>query len=148
MIAQRRVRVGSRWFVLSAHAIERYCERVKPALEVPQVIAELERLFAATEATSVCPGWAPADGRHTDEWIVIADAIVFPVIGPLIVTCLTRGASGERVRAARARARQDRSEDRGPRGSDRRFKRAQQTKRGGFARDSRRRRRELREGVE
>ena len=83
----------------SHHAVERYRERVRPALDVDGAFRELLSLVsAAAEVVSEPPQWCPW-GSAACGYLVIGD-VVFPLIARpgvhVATTCLTKGAYGSR----------------------------------------------------
>ena len=67
----------------SEHAIERYLQRVKPALEADAVRKELSRLLATAVVSRTPPGWVrPGTGDVTPAaYLLLADGeICLPVI--------------------------------------------------------------------
>ncbi len=102
----------------SEHAIERYLQRVKPALEADAVRKELSRLLATAVVSRTPPGWVrPGTGDVTPAaYLLLADGeICLPVIvahgddGPWTATTaltasIAEGAQRER-RNRRAQAR-------------------------------------------
>lgn len=125
---------------LSEHAVERYQERVKPALSREQAMADVVRVLALADRRGAAPAWVTSE-RDAHEWRVLADDIAFPVRDGVVVTCLTRSQPGDVLR-------EERSEG-GPR-HRRRRKNAPgyRTEHGKVAREARRRRRELQERVD
>lgn len=110
-----------RLVTVAPHALERYIERVRPAMTPRQAAKDLRRLVAATgRVLDRPPAWAVRQ-RHGDitGWVALGEDIVFPVIGGCCIpTCLTRGglspAAVERRRVKQAR-RQERAHRRGMR---------------------------------
>lgn len=106
---------------LSPHAVDRYNERVKPALGRADAEAELERLIAHGETVRRSPEWMRwTQATFNERYLVIAGDLVLPLrrcgTAWVAVTCLARGciseASRERRNRHRARqraARRDRS---------------------------------------
>lgn len=131
----RAVIVGGRKLFIIEHAVERYQERVKPALDRPQALAELRQLLPSATLTSSRPSWVISGApRPRPEWVVLTDSIVFPVMRGALVTCLTRGEVGTEMRLEHRRERRERRErDRQP---------GARQKYGKVSRDDRRRRRE------
>lgn len=134
-----RVRVGVRYLQLAEHTIERYGERVKPALTREQIATELVGMLAGAELVTEMPAWITGTER-ADEWVLLTDAIVFPVIAGRITTCLTRGEVGAEIRVVRAQERRERRERDGRPGA--------RKKHGKVARDARNARRRVRDGRE
>lgn len=133
-----RARVGHRSVLISDHAVERYGERVKPTLSKTQVVAEIPGMVALGELQRRIPTWAARTSERADEWIVIGDSIAFPVLGDILVTCITRSEVGAEIRTVRQEERKRTDPD----GFRRKHK-----QHGKVARDERRRARDLREGT-
>lgn len=133
------VRVGGRTLVLSRHALERYQERVKPTLEGEALVADLRRVIVHAEVVERAPGWV-RDEHAASSFVVLGDAIVFPVVAGSLATCLTRSGIGDESRSGKARARRERAERRSQPGV--------RKKHGRVERDARRRRRAGREPVD
>lgn len=106
MKADRVVFVGHRRLHLCRHAVERYQERVRPALGLAQVLSELDRVLRHATVTRERPEWATGSNAAT-EWVVLTDSICFPVVGADLVTCLTRGEFGSKVRVVRQEDRRE-----------------------------------------
>ena len=111
---------------LTDHAIARYCERVKPALDPQQAEGELLALMEQGRVISE-PAWR-VDFPSTDCYLELCDGIVLALSrerkGYIATTTLTRGGSSS-----------SRREDRNKRKADRR--RARRTKRQMEYRDKR-----------
>lgn len=96
---------------LSRHAVERYRDRLRPALSLPAAKRELQRL-ASTQGVLVSerPEWCCSDhGRG--GFLLLGDDVCLPVAldagrVALALTCLVRGdlPEGERRRRNRRRA--------------------------------------------
>ncbi len=95
--------------ILSAHAIERYRDRVKPDLTFEEANAELRRLLRTAAVVSELPSWS--NDQHEDAtYAVLSDGIVLVVLSDqyaagVAVTCLTRAGVSDRTRAKRNRRR-------------------------------------------
>ena len=95
--------------ILTAHAVERYRDRVKPHLTFEEANAELRRLLRHATISSQRPSWT--NDKHEDAtYAVLSDGIVLVVLGDqhaagVAVTCLTRGGVGDEARAKRNRRR-------------------------------------------
>jgi hypothetical protein len=124
------VRIGARRLQVGAHALERYQERVRPALDGDALLADLSRVLLHAELMRVAPAWVGGDER-AEEWVVLGDAIAFPVRGGVVATCLTRSQPGEANREKMNRGRQERAR--------RRVQPGVRKKNGPVARDERRR---------
>lgn len=127
------VRIGELWFQVRRHAIVRYQERVRPALDDAELLAELARVLPGATVVYECPLWcspAASDGNWPDRWVMLGDAIVFPACGLALLTCLTRGEVGAQVRVQRQERRRDSVERASRRGTKK--------KHGKVARDARR----------
>lgn len=139
-----KARIGGRMVRVTPHALERYQERVKPALAGRELEKDLRRLLAVCEMRLTPPAWVI--GEHAGrEWAVCGEDVVFVVVDGGLLTCLTRAYPGDEERARRSKRRAEESQERGRRGRDRRFVGARQSKNGGVARDARRQRRAARE---
>ncbi len=97
--------------ILSAHAIERYRDRVKPDLTFEEASAELRRLLRHATISSQRPSWSNDEYERTyATYAVLSDGIVLVVLSDqyaagVAVTCLTRGGVGDEARAKRNRRR-------------------------------------------
>jgi hypothetical protein len=111
---------------VTEHAIKRYGERVRPALDDSQLEAEVLRVVHDVGEVSWHPlGWCVADDAKTVGWIHVGPDIAFPLqfhwsrLGVLVATtCLTRGSFGEDMREARNRRARDRRQRRAARRRD------------------------------
>lgn len=97
---------------LSVHAIQRYRERVRPALGEPQLEAELICVLLHGEISTTPPPWLFEGAQRCDAYLGLGD-IVFPLMhaGPdlmVAVTCLCRGTISLDSRRARNQRRQAR----------------------------------------
>ena len=92
---------------VSAHALRRFWERVRPTLDRDQAEDELLRLLPEHAPWGERPEWAGpeiAGARYElADWLLLGDDICFPVEGDVVVTCLTRSAftPGARVHFTR-----------------------------------------------
>lgn len=87
----------------SRHAVERYVDRVKPALGFAEAEAELVRLVSMAEVVVDPPGWVldPSDDSVADGYVVLAGTICLPVRGFTVLTVITPGCMSDEFRAAR-----------------------------------------------
>jgi hypothetical protein len=80
---------------LSAHAVEQYRVRVKLELDSDRARADLERLRALGEITTLPPAWANA-ARRADQYLLLSDAVVLPLAphadGWIATTCVAQRA--------------------------------------------------------
>lgn len=95
--------------VLKRHAIERFNERVRPALTFKAAKRELERLLEFAEPASKCP-WT--DAMHADGYLLLSDGVALVVRqarNGLVVaeTCITAGGSSEEIRERRNKRKAD-----------------------------------------
>lgn len=112
-MAVAQIRVCGRTLHLREHAVERYHERVRPALTLEQATAELLHVIEFASWTRVRPEWhkigdAVAD-RPTDAWLLLGDGVAFPVHGNSIVTCVTNAGGSPATRERRAERRRART---------------------------------------
>lgn len=103
---------GKLVIVLSAHAVERFRDRVRPALALDQAAAELERLIDDGRVRNYAPRWV-ADRQHQRAafYLVVGD-LVFPMDPShrdqttlRVLTCLARGHISPAARRAKNRRR-------------------------------------------
>ena len=95
-------------FVVSDHAIQRFHERVKPALSLDAAKRELEVLVRLAGIPGHKPDWLylPEEAtRATDAYLTLSDGIVAPVVGRHITSVITRAGSNATHRANKNRAR-------------------------------------------
>jgi hypothetical protein len=138
-IARRRVFVTD-------HAVERYQERVKPALDLEQAQAEVMRLLPGLEFTFERPVWAAAADQPHTEWVMVGDGIAFVVHGERVVRCVTRSETGAEVRIVKQKiGQQKRSRKSAP---GQREKHGKVARHGKVQRDARRRAQDQREAME
>lgn len=106
---------------LSRHCVERYLERVKPALSFGQAVEDLQGLLSRCASLAERPGWIRPEQDEARQgeicrWLLLSDDIALPVVRSsngrmdVIVTCLARGHIGEAARERRAQRRSWRSE--------------------------------------
>jgi hypothetical protein len=121
---------------LTRHAIVRYQERVKPALDLEQAETELRWLLPLMERKRVPPAWIDPERleREPDVWLVLGGDIALPMYSAQITTCLTRAAPSEHARERQTEGRRARKAQRSQPGK--------REKHGQVVRDARRRRRE------
>lgn len=85
------------------HAVDRYIERVRPALDRTQALRELIALAAAAEIVDSPPAWY-LNEQPVDVFLTFGD-VVFPVQRDgqrlVAVTCVTRGLASVAWRQAR-----------------------------------------------
>lgn len=112
------VLVAGRQLYLTDHAIERYHERVRPALV--DTAAALAEMLAVMPAAGVWLDGAPEwlSGEKLDRkyeaagYILIGDDVAFPVIGTAILTCATRGGLSPERRASKREGRRKKAQHR------------------------------------
>ena len=79
--------------MLSAHAVDQYQHRLKPALDVDTARGELERLRLLGEISPEAPEWVNA-ARPAPYYLLLGDAIVLPLApqgqGWVATTCVTQ----------------------------------------------------------
>ncbi len=95
--------------ILTAHAIERYRDRVKPHLTFEEANAELRRLLRTATAVSQRPSWSN-DKYEDATYAVLSDGIALVVrsnqyAAGVAVTCLTRAGVSDEARAKRNKRR-------------------------------------------
>lgn len=102
---------------ISVHAVQRYRERVKSALDAAACKAELEAL-AGMAGEIERPAWVTVE-PDAERYLLLADGIVAVVKGGYVATVLTRGSLGperrrerNQAKARRRRARRDRNQKR------------------------------------
>lgn len=91
--------------VPTVHCIERFHERVKPALSPYAAAAELFRLMADFGRLSTqAPSWAE-DASEPEAWLLLSDDIALPISGGRALSCITRSnfSQGERTYRSRAK---------------------------------------------
>lgn len=91
--------------IATDHAVQRYQERVKPALDAAACKAELEALLAVAPEVER-PAWCSVDanaGHPADRYLELADGILAAAAGGICVTVMVRSGLGERERANRNR---------------------------------------------
>lgn len=93
---------------VAQHAVDRFVERVRPALDIGEARHELERLIDQCGQLGERPDWqddrADFDG---DRWLWIGPDICLPVQNQLAITVLVRGLIPEQHRRNLNRAKQD-----------------------------------------
>lgn len=98
--------------MFSRHAVERFCERVRPGLDIETAQQEMTRLLGSALVVADPPLWLPRAGarRSGDRYLVIAD-LVLPLrpVGAgeryLATTCIARGTITPATRSRRNDAR-------------------------------------------
>jgi len=105
--------------VLSAHGIERFRDRVRPALDLPHAEQELRELIAHGQVCSDPPGWVAERQRQRAAFYLLVGDCVFPMdpsrVEPTslcILTCLTPGDLSPSARSRRNSRRRSRSQRR------------------------------------
>ena len=103
--------------VPTTHAVTRYRERVRPALNWDAAEHELVRLVASAVWQPEAPSWLIA--TSADMYAVVGD-VVFPLVASkthvgrwLAVTCITRGCLGDAARRQRNEVRRRRPSNTG-----------------------------------
>ncbi len=78
--------------IVSAHAAEQYQQRVKPGLGLDAARAELERLRAVGEISTVAPGWLNA-AKPAAHYLLLGGSVVLPLApqgdGWVATTCVS-----------------------------------------------------------
>ena len=94
---------------LSRHAVERFQERVRPALGFPEAEDELARLTLAAELAAEPPAWHAASCAQIAPWYLVVGDVVLPLkqhrTEPDVLVATTCLARGERSEDARRRLR-------------------------------------------
>jgi hypothetical protein len=108
--------VGVKKLGLSKHAIQRFHERVKPALSAKAAAAELRALVDMADLVTDPPEWMQ-DTRPTDRWLELADGIAAAVAGNTVTTILLRGGADPAARARKQAHKRHRRADRAWRNS-------------------------------
>lgn len=76
---------------ISSHAVARYMERVKPALDYEQAEEELRRLVGINAEPGDPPSWLDESTvPPSDGYIELSDGICAAVVGRNVATVLTR----------------------------------------------------------
>ena len=93
---------------ISDHCVDRYIERVKPALSIEQAEADLERLVGLAGIAAEPPAWHEERSLlESDGYVVICDEIALPLqrahdAGVFVATtCVTRTSVSGKARAKR-----------------------------------------------
>lgn len=91
--------------LISGHAVEQYRYRVKPALDLDAARAELTRLVAVGEITSIEPSWMHA-AKPAPFYLLVGDALALPLKsqggGWIATTCVAQTTYTPTRRAQRA----------------------------------------------
>lgn len=102
--------------VLSAHAVERFRDRVRPALELHDAAVALERLIEHGQVCSRAPDWVARRQHQRAAFYLVVGDLVFPMdpgrrdpTSLRILTCLARGGISPAARARATRRRSRRS---------------------------------------
>jgi hypothetical protein len=100
---------------LSNHCVNRFHERVRPALEVLHARAQLEYLIEHGKIEKAPPDWMARTMRQkADAYLVVGTDLVLPLVaaGPLgemvAKTCISRGGISEQARQRRSARAHDR----------------------------------------
>lgn len=100
---------------LTAHAVERFHERVRPGLTLAGAEEELARLVLAGEVTAVPPAWHVAGCAQLAPWYLAVADILLPLKphwsepGVLVATtCLPKGSLSAEARRHRTMSRRAR----------------------------------------
>jgi hypothetical protein len=94
--------------MLSAHAIARFRDRLRPALTHRQAAGELQILLGAFASTEFNPPpWVDVEPWTADFWLLVGDDIALPVRDGTAVTLLTRGAQRPGARRHSTRAKRE-----------------------------------------
>jgi hypothetical protein len=97
---------------LSRHAVERFQQRVRPALGAPEAEEQLARLTLVADVTSEPPAWHAVACAQWAPLYLVAGDVVLPLKAHAVeagvfvaTTCLVRGERSEDVRRRRRRSR-------------------------------------------
>lgn len=94
--------------VVTAHAVERYRDRVRPALDLPDARRELETLIDRVGEFGVQPDWHTHRDVRVDRWLWLGGDVVLPCVAGRAVTCLDRRSRAPEYVEARRRHRRRR----------------------------------------
>jgi hypothetical protein len=104
--------------ILSAHAVERFRERVRPALSIEAAEEELAHLVLAGEMVTRAPRWhTDRAAQEAPRYLLIAD-LILPLQPArdeghhVATTCLVKGSPSDASRARRNRRRVGRNSGR------------------------------------
>ena len=94
---------------LSAHCVDRFHERFRPALDMVRARLELEMLIDHGEIAEEPPDWMARTMRqNADAYLIVGNDLVLPLasVGPLgerlmAKTCIPRGGISEAARRRR-----------------------------------------------
>jgi hypothetical protein len=106
---------------LSHHAIQRFHERVRPALDRDSAADELARIALAGRVLGEAPAWHAASAAQEAPLYLVLGDVVLPLkptgrdAGYVATTCLARGSWSDASRARRNRRRSCRAADPGRR---------------------------------
>lgn len=105
---------------LTAHAVDRYVERVRPGLAREVAEAELAHVVLAGEVVTTPPAWHLANcAQVAPSYLVVADVLLPLVPRPddpdvlVATTCLAKGSLTPEVRRRRTRHRRRQGAHRG-----------------------------------
>lgn len=98
-----------REIVLSDHAVERYQERVKPALDLQAAREDLTRMLRIATVQKETPSWGQGEshGQPVDAWAIISEGVCAPLArrhdgsGYFAITVLTHRGISDESRARR-----------------------------------------------
>jgi hypothetical protein len=102
---------------LRDHAVDRYIERVKPALDRHGAVEDLARLIRACAEITGPPCWLNGldfdghkMGRAFADWLCLGDDVALPLLpsddgGCMAVTCIARGGISDTAQRHRAHRR-------------------------------------------
>jgi hypothetical protein len=99
---------------LSAHCIERFRARFRPALDADEAGAELEAMLPCGKIAVEPPTWLADRRREPDAYLLLGDDMAMPLVRSgttaqfHAVTCLSRGSISPAERARRKAKRADR----------------------------------------
>ena len=93
---------------LSTHAVERFQQRARPALDPDDALDELARLVLVGEVVDTPPGWHARACAQIAPWYLVVADVLLPLKEHLVepdvlvaTTCLVRGDRSADVRHRR-----------------------------------------------
>ena len=93
---------------LSSHAVERFHQRARPALDPAEALDELARLVLVADLVDTPPHWHARSCAQLAPWYLVIADVLLPlkehVVEPGVLvatTCLVRGVHSDDVRRRR-----------------------------------------------
>lgn len=99
---------------ISAHAVQQYIARVKPAIDAGQAKREMELLLNGASCSTEPPAWTRPSSEHAgSRYVIVSPGVAFAIGREgFVTTVLARGCTSTKTRESRNRRKREAKEAR------------------------------------